>query len=167
MPNLHHVGDLEIAEDMPFQERVWRLQRVGWAVFALIVAASALGLFGAGPLSSATAEQGPLRVEYQRFERFETSGSFDVRVAPGAAGATLELSLPHEYLRHVEVTTVSPQPREVRDGGDRLTYEFVLQDDGAPAWITFHVTPRRPGPLRVWVGLGDEPPVEFTQFVYP
>lgn len=167
MPGIHRVGDLEIAEDLPFQERMWRLQRVGWLVFALIVAATALGLFGAGPLSSATAEQGALRVEYQRFERFETPGSFDVHVAPGAAGATLELSLPHEYLQHVEVTTISPQPRAVRDAGDRVTYEFALQDAGSPAWITFHVTPQRPGPLRARVGLGDEPPLEFTQFVYP
>jgi hypothetical protein len=165
--NIQRVGDLEIDEDLPFQERMWRAQRVGWALFAIIIVAATLGLFGPGPLSSATAEQGPLRVEYNRFERFEAPATLDVHVAPGFTGETVAVWLPHDYLQHVEVASISPEPLEVRDGDNRLTYYFSLQEPGAPAWITFHLTPMRPGLLAAQVGLDEGPAVQFTQFVYP
>ena len=37
------VGDLEIHQDLPFQRRSWTVQRVGWAIMALVVLAGLLG----------------------------------------------------------------------------------------------------------------------------
>jgi hypothetical protein len=143
------------------------VQRVGWAVFALIIVAAALGLFGPGLLSAATAEQGPLRVSYNRFQRFDSPTTLDVHVAEGVAGDSVAVWLPRDYLQHVEITSISPEPHEVRYADNRLTYIFSLQQPGAPAWITFHLRPLRPGPLPGQVGLGEGPPLQFTQFVYP
>ena len=44
-----------IQEDMRFQEKLWKLERVGWITLTLVVAITLLGVFGAGPLSQATA----------------------------------------------------------------------------------------------------------------
>lgn len=167
MASIERVGDLEIDQDMPFQERMWRAQRVGWAIMALLLVAALLGAFGTGLLSRATAESGPLQVQYDRFVRFESPAQLEVRVAPGAAGDDVRVTLSHEYLRHLLVEHITPQPEQVLDGGGRLTYVFALAGAGEPAEITFHLRPERPGLLHAQVGLTDGQPTSFTQFVYP
>jgi len=42
---------------MEFQRRSWIVQRIGWAIFALVILLAALGLFGDGVLSDAQAGQ--------------------------------------------------------------------------------------------------------------
>ncbi len=47
---------LDVEEDMAFQRRNWRAERIGWAAMVAIVIAAVLGLFASGPLSWATAQ---------------------------------------------------------------------------------------------------------------
>lgn len=42
MPNLKRVGDLEINQDLDYQQRAWVIQRIAWVVIALVTLA---GLF--------------------------------------------------------------------------------------------------------------------------
>ena len=72
--------ELEFEQDLSFQRREWSIQRAGWLVMATIVIAGLIGLFGAGPLSSANAEAGPLQLQYSRFERRHAPSELD-RVA--------------------------------------------------------------------------------------
>jgi hypothetical protein len=59
----------EIDQDLEFQRRIWKLQRVAWAVMALVVLAAVLGLLGPGVLGMATAggRSSPLWLEYDHF----------------------------------------------------------------------------------------------------
>jgi hypothetical protein len=89
MAEVQRAGDLELNQDLRFQRRMWAVQRIGWAVMALVVLAGLLGLFGPGPLSSATAgkEEGPLLVEgYERFVRFRIPTTLQVRLDPLGRG---------------------------------------------------------------------------------
>jgi hypothetical protein len=167
MSGIQRVGDLEIEQDLAAQERMWRVERLGWTLFALLILAALLGIFGSGLLSAATVEQGVLRVNYNRFERFETPTAFEIHVVAEAGAAAVAVWLPHDYLQHVEVTNISPEPQEVRTGANRLTYIFALQDAADAGRITFYLTPLRVGPLAAQVGVDAAPPVQFTQFVYP
>ena len=68
---------------------MWALQRIGWAVMALVVLVGLVGLFGTGPLSRATAgeEEAPLFVEeYERFARFMLPTTLRVRLDPMGQG---------------------------------------------------------------------------------
>ena len=67
---------LELHQDPRFTRRIAAIQRAGWVVMGLVIAAALLGLFGAGPLSRATAEaaDGTLRLEYDRFGRLSAPG---------------------------------------------------------------------------------------------
>ena len=47
-----------VREDMRFQRRSWALERVGWAVLALIAIAGLTGALGNGPASRAQASAG-------------------------------------------------------------------------------------------------------------
>ncbi len=63
------VGSLEVDEDMQFQRKEWTVEHWSWIGMAIIAIAALLGLFGQGILSKTTVENGPIQVEYGRFER--------------------------------------------------------------------------------------------------
>jgi hypothetical protein len=156
-----------IAEDAPFQEQTWRAQRIGWLIFALIICAAALGLFGQGPLSFTSVEQGRVRLEYDRFIRFESPTSLKIYVAPAGSGTTVAVWIAHDYLAQMDLIDVSPTPREVRAATNRQEYIFVLQDPSVAAWITFRMAAARPGLLSGQLGLANQDAVQFSQLVYP
>lgn len=42
-------SDLELTEDFTFEQREWKVQRLGWLIMGLSTALALLGLFGPGP----------------------------------------------------------------------------------------------------------------------
>jgi hypothetical protein len=54
-----------VEEDLEFQLRSWRIQRLGWCAFALYVAAAALGLLGNGALAGRRVEKNAYSLAYQ------------------------------------------------------------------------------------------------------
>ena len=64
---------LGIDQDVPFQQRAWRYQRLAWGVFGLTLIGALLGLFGQGPLADASIVDatGTVRLDYERLTRFD------------------------------------------------------------------------------------------------
>jgi hypothetical protein len=52
-------NELAVGEDLEFQRRWWRFERVVWTIFLLILVADLAGLLGRGPLSKTHAK--PIR----------------------------------------------------------------------------------------------------------
>jgi hypothetical protein len=48
MPDVHRVGDLELEQDVQYQQRSWAFERIGWIAMSLIAIAALLGLTGSG-----------------------------------------------------------------------------------------------------------------------
>jgi hypothetical protein len=170
MANIQRVGDLELEEDFAFQRREWAWERVGWAVILLVLLAALLGLFGVGPLSWAvTGDAGaPLRLEYERFGHHEGPTTLRVHLGPGVGSeGTAHIWLDRDYLEGVQVESVTPEPEAVEVGPDRLTYIFQIADPSRPTGVTFYLRMGQIGLRTGRVGLGDEPPLSFRQFVYP
>jgi hypothetical protein len=170
MPEVTRVGSLEIDQDLDYQRREWRLQRVGWVCMAVVVAAALAGLLGRGPLSDATAEAagGTLRVGYNRFAHRHAPEELRITAAAGLAeGGELRLVIGRAFLDGVEVTSVSPAPLRVEAGPDDHTFVFRVSEPSAPVGLTLHYEPdatgRRPGR----VGVAGRAAAEFRQFVYP
>jgi len=164
------VGDLEIHQDLPFERRNWRAQRIGWAVIGLFVLAGLAGLFGRGPLASATrtSQRGALRVDYERFTRHGSPAELRVTVAPQALeAATVRILVSLSYLQGLQVEGVEPPPESVLISGDYLVYSFDVEA-GQPARILFRVIPDQYFLRTAEVGLthGRER-VGFRQFVFP
>lgn len=164
------VGDLEIQQDLAFQERMWQVQRVGWVIMALLLLAAALGLLGRGWLSRTTlGEAGDLMwIEYDRFAHLKADMTLDVHLN-GSAGAGNEarLWLDRSYLERVQIERITPQPDSVEVTGERLTYVFKVSEAGEPVDVTFSLQPTDFGWLEGQVGLPDGPTLDFGQFVYP
>lgn len=168
MVEFTRVGDLQVAQDPAFQRREWRVQRVGQVLMALLVAGGLLGLFGAGPLSRATATGGAgLRVDYRRFERVQAPTALRIHVHPQAVSAgRAEVWLDRAYLEGSLILAVDPPPAAVAAAGDRLVYAFDMADPTRPAVVVVHLRLQQAGLQtgRVGVAAGS---VSFRQLVYP
>lgn len=68
------VGDVAVGEDLDFQRRWWRFERVVWTVFVIVLVCDLLGLFGRGWLAKAkrATPDHTLTLDYERVERAST-----------------------------------------------------------------------------------------------
>lgn len=166
---MERVGDLEINQDVVFQEREWNAERVGWGLLTLLILIAVAGLFGNGPLSwtSATSDDG-LEIIYERFGRRGGSQELTVRApATAASGGVWEIEVTRGYLASLEITAVSPEPDKVETIEGALRYSFTQATPGADLEVVFAVTPRhllsQDGEFR----FRDGEPVHVSQFFFP
>jgi hypothetical protein len=152
----------QIDEDLNFQRREWKIQRLGWVAMALVILAALLGVFGTGPLSSATIERDGLRLEHERFCRLQRNT--ELRFTIGGTGDPVLLLIGREYLDWVMIERITPEPGKAEAVSDGVIFHFALQ---GPAAITFHVRPEKFGLVSGKARLGQAEPITFTQFIYP
>jgi hypothetical protein len=162
---------LEVDEDMGFQQRSWRWQRIGWALIALIIVAALLGCFGSGLFDKARVggQSEALALEYNRFGRAKAETStLQVKIKAGTGtDGRVRLWLSREYLESVQIMSLIPQPVGVEAGIDRYTFVFSVSDASQPSSVTFRLEPERPGMLRGQIGIEGGQSLSFSQFVYP
>lgn len=164
------ADDLEIDQDLAYLHRSWRVQRVGWLGMAVVLALALAGLLGSGPLSwQEVTVPGFLRVEYQRFARYQAPQTLTVRVDPAATHAgEVRLWVDRRYLEHARIETITPEPSRVETAADRLVYVFAMNRTGEPATVAFDLQAERIGTIAGRVGLdGTEAAAPFRQLVYP
>lgn len=168
--SIKRLGDLELEQDLTIQRRLWKVQRVGWAIMILVALAVLLGLSGRGPLSHTTAgESGdPLSLEYERFGRFHAPTMLRVQLGASASRAgKARIWFSRNYLEAVEIERVTPEPERVEAHRDRFIYVFDLAEPNQPTAITFFLEPDQIGSLPGQVGLDGSQPLTFGQFIYP
>lgn len=170
MATIDHVAGMDVEQDMTFQRRQLTAQRVGWALGCLVLLAALAGVFGEGPLSSATAsdQSMPFSVQYRRFARHGAPAALQVHLQAGAIQKdSVRIWLNSDYLAGINIETIFPEPASVEAGPDRMTYVFELEEPGQSATFTFNIMQEATGMLPVRVGLEDGEPLRFRQFVYP
>jgi hypothetical protein len=156
---------LQLAQDAAFQQREWRLQRVGWWGLGVFVAAAVAGLFGGGPLSRAHAATADARlaVDYQRFLRSGAAMRLTITLQP-ASPAPVTVRLPRNYVDGIRLERVTPEPASVslRDDVVELTFAGAAGDRLA---IIIDAEPRGPGRLHGRIDT-DRGSLSFWHFVY-
>ena len=163
------VGSIQVSQDLEFQSRQWTVQRMGWAVMALVVLAAVVGVFGNGPLANATARSsdGAYQVEYARFARHRAPTSIRVVLQQGAAGSEARVALDRGYADGMQVEEVYPEPETVEVGANEVVYTFKLATEGSGATVVFSALFEDMGRNGGTVTLEGHPPVRLSQFVYP
>lgn len=170
MDDVPVVGKIQVSQDLPFQRRMWRAQRIGWALMLLTLAAGVGGVFGEGPLARGRAGDptGPLSVDYERISRYFSPDQIRISAAPEAVTAdTLRIWLDEAFLAGLRIDRITPEPARVASGAGRIEYAFLVTDPGARATVVFDVAPGRPWLRRGHVGLDRGTPLAVTQFIWP
>ena len=161
-------NDLEVDQDLHFQSREWRAERIGWLIIASLLLAAAFGVFGGHPLAKVTVQtsDGRLSIQYDRYTRYQTNVEFLVTLVPDQDGSGLaSLWFDPEYLDNLKVLAVSPMPvrGEAREGGRA----FVFQTDGSRFTASLSVQFETMGWVRgsVWTDQGK--PLALSHLVWP
>ena len=161
-----HVRTYPVREDMRFQTVTWTVERVAWALLALVPLAAMAGLFSHGPLSNKTAEaaNSALSVEYERFQRMTVQARFVVRISSiGTEEVRLRLSPP--FQRIYDIQSMQPEPVRSSAGGDGLDLYFrpVKGELTAVIWAT----PREFGNFKLRGESDVSEAVNIPVLVYP
>ena len=159
----------EIDTDMGFHRAEWRVQRVARVVMALVVLAALAGLFGRGPLSTASAgEPERLAVDYDRFLRLLGHNRLTLRVgAQAASGREVRVWVDPGYAERMEYDAAMPEPERIVPGPGRLWLVFPVERPGTAFEVVVDFKPQQVGPVRGALGLAGGPSVTLSQFVYP
>lgn len=171
MARQRKIGSIEIAQDLDFQRRSWKVQRIGWATMVLICVAALFGLCGGGPLSSAQVgeDSSPLRAEYDRFLRRDAPAKLTLYVGAAAIrpDSTAEVWLDRTWLEDMEVKSITPEPEQTHTTASQVMYTFRLDPSSTSARVTYHFTTHSLGAVTGRVGLSNGPSYSFSQFSYP
>lgn len=157
-----------VREFMQVQRRHWRLERIGWVAFVLIVLSALLGLFSQGvfSLNTVASADGALSVEHQRFERNGAASALRVAVQ-GEPDAQVQLEITGDLLEKFTIEGMQPAPLSSASfrGGLRL----VLRTDPAgDAVLRVALRAAGPGVSRSHFALsGGAAAVTVSQFIYP
>lgn len=161
---------LELDQDLPFQERAWRAERIAWVVLIIVVVAALVGVFGTGPLSSTTAggSETGISASYERFVRHDGRSSLELRISPeGASEGQVEVWLSASYLEDIQIEQISPQPDEVRTSGERDIFVFLTDNPSSDMTVTVTFRPDAMGPISGDIGIVDGPAVSVRHFSFP
>jgi hypothetical protein len=163
------IGDLEINQDLRVQAKMWKIQRVGWAMMALIVAFGAAGLFGHGPASRASVgdQQGSLWVEYERFGRHHGSSELRLHVRAADPSKPLHLWIGPDYAAHVDIQQIIPPPLKSTLGDQGFVFEIAAADQHEPGVVTLLLQFRDIGLVTGEIRSPGADPVPIRQFIYP
>jgi hypothetical protein len=118
-------------EDMKFQRRTWLVERLGWIVMAVLVAAGLAGAFFHGPASytQASSADRAIAVDYERFAHKTTRTHFVFRVkAPIGEEVLLRIgpSFPDTY----DIDAMQPRPLRMHSGRQGLEWVFGSPGNG-------------------------------------
>lgn len=160
--------DLEIRQNARFQQREWRLERVGWLLMAVFILAGLIGILGPGPLSWATAdsEAGTFQVEYQRVGHNEADDSVRFLFSEDAIeDGKVTLELTGSWVSGIDVSGISPEPSAQYAIPDGIALDFdVLQPGDISVALTFRAQDYWMLDAEATVG---EDSTSFTQLVLP
>jgi hypothetical protein len=161
-------GSVSVSEDLEFQRRWWRFERIAWYVLAAVLIADALGLFGQGWLARAqrNASDGTLHLRYDRIER--AGAPSEITIEFGAAAihdGQVSLFSGQNIVKELGAQRIIPEPRTSQVGPEGITYTFPAT--GSSARVSIELEAVRPGIPQIKIGVPGSQPVHARILVLP
>ncbi|AVE03650.1 hypothetical protein FEM54_20975 [Pseudomonas edaphica] len=156
-----------LREDMAYQLKVWRFERVGWYVLVLILVMALGGVFSRGLLSSrdVRSDDGKVRVEYEMFHRNGSTNSMKITLIE-RPNSPVELELAGQLLEGFSIETLQPEPLRSRSSSQGMKLWMQTDADGQ---ATLYITLRGDavGLFRSQITSSGTRSVRLVQFIFP
>ena len=164
LPDLPEAARL-VGEDLAYQRKVWRVQRVGWAVMGLVVVAACAGAFGNGPLARGRAEAGPEgpSAHYERIQRAGRDARMTLTLPRPPEGARLRLTGP--LVEELDIVSATPADAVAARTADTLVLRVPALPGGDGA-VVLRTWATHPGLFRATLSDGSRE-VSFRLLVLP
>lgn len=162
------AGEIAVGEDLDFQRKWWRFERVVWSFFLLLLVADVLGLFGRGWLAKAQVRDTnqTLTLDYERVERASTPSIMTLHFGPAAIqNGKIQVFVSEEIIKPLGAQRISPQPEQSVIGNDGITYTFAATH--IPATAEIALSPSFPGSHHFRIQVAGGQPVEGHVVVVP
>ncbi len=140
------ANEVAVGEDLEFQRKWWRFEKLVWFVFLIIVLLDIAGVFGRGPVAKAHARTrgGTMMVDYERIERFSTPSLITIHFAPSAVeNGKIQLWVSDTVVNELGNQRIIPQPTSSIIGNGGILYSF--QSTPLPNSVAFALQPEKPG----------------------
>lgn len=152
-----------VFECRKFQRRVWLFQRGAWVIFAIILIACLLGLFGkGGVLSRGHIEADSGAIDYPALSRWSARDQLRLVLKPSSADQSLVVDA--AFLDTFTVEGIDPPPRSVFVKAGLIHY--IFQPDTEPRRVIFRLAVEAPGLHRPRIGL-DRAVFQRSIFIFP
>jgi hypothetical protein len=161
---------LTLDEDLPFQRKQWRAERIGWLVMGALIAYSLAGGLGSGgPLSTteAVSKDGTVRVHYEKYARQLTPNGVEITARQAPDGHDLQIHLSGNYLHAMAVRSVAPEPSASRAADSGYLFTFERLAGVVEAKIEMQVEPQKIGTVEGWLAVNNGERLAIKQFVFP
>lgn len=138
--------EVAVGADLDFQRRWWRMERIVWILFALLVLLDLLGVFGRGPLAKAHLQtsDGSMQISYERVERFGTPSELRVHFGSQAVhDGLVQLWVSDNIVKPLGNRRVIPEPLKSVIGQGGILYTFPATN--TPASVAFALEPASVG----------------------
>ena len=139
-------NELAVGEDLEFQKRWWRFEKVVWSLFLVIIMCDLAGLFGRGWLAKAEAStpDNALRIQYERVQRANTPSTLTMHFGSAAVrNGELHVFITDSIVHDLGAQRVAPQPAVSAVGKGGIAYSFPA--DGGTATVQIQLQPSAPG----------------------
>ncbi len=156
MPSMHTApvedsvakigNELAVGENLEFQRKWWRFEKVAWICFVLIVLLDIAGVFGRGPAAKAhvATRGGTMVVDYERIERFSTPSILTIHFNASAVhDGKIQVWVGDSVTNQLGNQRIVPQPLTSTIGNGGILYTFLSTP--LPDSISFALQPANPG----------------------
>ena len=145
---------LQLDEKRSFQRKFWRVERLGWLLFAGLVLCALTGLAGGGGhFSRQSVAAGDALLDLPRIAHAQ--GDDRISILAGAGGAPLSIVLDDAFSRYFLIEGMQPEPE--RSGMVPSGFELVFSRSGdGPSRILIDIRPLRPGWTSVAISVDGE-----------
>jgi len=139
-------NELAVGEDLDFQRRWWRFEKVVWGAFLVIIICDLVGLFGRGWLARAevSTPDKAFSVEYEWIERANTSSTMTLRFGTAAIrDGKVDVYVSDSVVQDLGAEQIMPQPLMSVVGQGGNVYRFPA--NGGTASVRIKLQPVTPG----------------------
>lgn len=168
-PAIHHIEGLDIDQNLDFQRKAWKVQRITWAVMLAILLAVGLGFLGAaGPANYRTSSNNSVKVGFQSFVHRIAPTDIHVTLSQ-LSGDSTQLLISRDFMGNYQVQSIVPQPDSVDGSSDMLVYHFNVAPGATSMNVDFSLLSDRAafGTIKGSFGPDRADLITIKQVVYP